>query len=284
MASAGQHTPKRIPRFVKQAAAQDQFLNAVRKLCPEVLYSLRDSVLPLYREVEVGDATHPHFPVSWLDWLTFEKADGTHNSQFLPPKAAILKWAEDYNLTKCSPGAQKAPAAHWVCKVAVKTLLTWLDSDLMLDPPPENPGDPVIPKWAPHHGPASYVLIAAAERKSHQFTFLGPHPTDDPDLDSYRNRMRSALDQALHAAWDEAQESLRARFGTELDHDRETEKHCRWLALYQVKGWSAHRIAESDYAPQSDVVSTVSRAVEKVCALIDLTLRPNRRGPQRRRN
>lgn len=204
---------------------RNQFLEAIRLDAPEVLTSLRDEVLPLVQP-ERPRAVDP-----------------------------VLRWAGRFHLCR----DEGRCGGDWLVRAARDTLDHW----------GRIPDDSDPPRWSPTAavpGDASLPdhLVARNRMTTGRFRFEAP--TWDMGVETrrqYERRAILAFERGLKAELDQIEGAVRAE-GLRTPPRRTSERHFRWLVLYQIREWSYHAIADEDEVRRQ----TVERAVKGTARLL----------------
>jgi hypothetical protein len=247
--------------------AQAYFFAVLRQVCPELLYSLRSDLLPLYvdaaeRHSKSGTTRAPAVLGSFLELERLEPVVAE----------AVRNWCDKHRLIgEMDPepewhGPDWALPARmnslWPAVRVHETLLAW-SRDLG-----SHWRDAEPPQWA--------QTTAFRGRSGTPRTLRIPVPDLD-DFDNEAQFIRHASKIAQHYLQDEL-----ARQKRREDPDRSSSQvlktrpdHFVWLALKHVKGLSARAIADWHRAQQSEgiEVNAVRMGVKAAAGLIALQLR-----------
>ncbi len=186
--------------------------------------------------------------------------------------AALVKWMKDFNLTVIH-NRIRVPA-DWVFKKALLTLFAWHKYGLSQG-------------WA---GGAIYSEFAFARLRSthpqgtYSLPLLGRKP--DPLTEKFREfraRVISQLEPLLRREWEAALASADASDLVKW-HAKRQDDHFGWLCLYQVEGLTYEQVAERCQEADGMDTATARRGIEAVASLVGLDLRPQRRGPSRKKS
>jgi hypothetical protein len=236
----------------------------VEELSPEVLASLRASVLPTYAEIWTTGANSAKCP-DRSGWETSQAIImGGAFPHLAPVTSALQKWATDFHLTD-----------PWLIDLALFTLNTW----------------------------TRYPEVLELEPAAFQMPPSGHHDTkgiEPPHLPMWRPTLESWADyEARTRAWFEATLRTYKRETKEYAASRgihptpqkrprgsdDVSLHFEWLVRYQVQGWSFAKIAAHYDKGFENVSKTrghvehsgarqVSRAVRETADYLRLRLRP----------
>jgi hypothetical protein len=257
--------------------AQAYFFTVLRQVCPELLYSLRTDLLPLYvnaveRHSESGTTRTPAVLGSFLELERLEPVVAE----------AVRNWCDKHRLIgKVDPepewhGVDWALTAQmdslWPALQVHETLLAWS----------RDPGscwrDAEPPQWA--------QTTTFRGRCGTTRTLRIPAPDLD-DFDSEAKFMHHASKIAQrYLRNDLARQKRREDSGSSTSQTLKTRPdHFVWLALKQVEGLSARAIADWHKAKRSEgiEVNAVRMGVRAAARLIALQLRIGPLGRPRKR-
>jgi hypothetical protein len=231
------------------------FLDRVRHVVPAVLESLRDDVLPLYREAWAAAPDRRQ----WWD----PAGIGSLGRPAYPPQleAGLRAWAERWHLTDA-----------WLLNDALATLHEWAGllapSPAFLNLPARTLPEPLT--WHADHW-------SSVEPEEPEPLTLRWNPLAETWV-GFRSRADAALDdlRARGASWAAEHGFLPS---PEKPAPRRTDDaglHFEWLALYQCAGWPRKRIARHygrAYHESNRTAPAISDALSETARLIGLTRR-----------
>jgi hypothetical protein len=269
--------PNRLEPFY-DSRARYLFCKALEEHTPEVLDSLRVYALPVYQALTVEVAKKSYrsiglrptervgldvdpllesaLPVSW--WEVEQGSSHTAEAQALC--SAIENWRDEFHLTD-----------EWILDLAMQTLFRWRQQI--------ESREPVLLQW---QRLSVELLFGLFDGQGPEFRFRHPGWNLRDDWQAFKSSVEDAFEsivagyhrqvvtQAYAGGWDEAP-------------DIREQLRFKWLALWQVKGHSAHQI--QDATPQMKVSSSnVEKQVQLSAKQAGVTPRPSQKGRRQNRN
>jgi hypothetical protein len=262
------------------------FYKALEEHTPEVLEHLRDNVLPVYQNlsVQIAEKSYAHIglrpmkrkqkdkldrrgldiepgfnsdlPVCW--WEVEQGASKTPEASAL--YKAIREWSETFRLSD-----------EWLLDLALHTLFHWTQR-LELE-------KPIALRW--HRLP--FEGMGLFDGLGEEFVFRQPGwNLNEGDWYDCKKRLQQAfkdfLDRhhrqtvvlAVRGGWSQGPKIV------------DTRERFKWLALWQVKGWSAIKILGRCHLKVKP--SNVEKQVKASAKQAGVTLRLSRRGRRENRN
>jgi hypothetical protein len=262
------------------------FYKALEEHTPEVLEHLRDNVLPVYQNlsVQIAEKSYAHIglrpmkrkqkdkldrrgldiepgfnsdlPVCW--WEVEQGASKTQEALIL--HKAIQEWSEKFCLRD-----------EWLHDLALHTLFHWREL--------RESGKPIAVRWyrLPFDG------MGLFDGLGEEFVFW-QQSWNLAEEDWHECKKR--LQQAFKAFLDEYHRQtvvLAVRGGwSQSPKIVDTRERFKWLALWQVKGWSAIKILGRCHLKVNP--SNVEKQVKASAKQAGVTLRRSRRGRRENRN
>lgn len=266
------------PREHVRKQARRHFLEAVRRVAPEVLEDLREQVFPLAQElVRLGleparlgtiggtlyGAAHGHIP--WKAALPLEREhDEALNRAVARLGEGLLAWARRYRL-----------AEHWIFDAATATLVYWLGA----------PRARERLAWRYHVWLFWWGKLPAPRR---WFEYPAWDPTGmsggmPVPWEQYKKRVLERFERELEAHRREMLRLIEER-GWEPTPEKREPVHFDWLALRVVRGMKpaeiAARYADEDGRPDEGTVRKVTRDLARLVG-IRIPARPGRPSRQK---
>jgi hypothetical protein len=247
-------------------AAQGYFFKVLREVCPEVLYSLRGDLFPLYRELA---GRHPGtrgagVPPELQSFLELERQEPALAKR-------VLNWCAKFHLVG---QVEVEPEWHgpdwfaiaranglWPALRIHETLVVWsrpLGSRWLNADPPQWPQ---ISHWRGRSGARRMLVVPIAE------------PEEFNSAAAFLEHMMRACERQLRGIL--ASQKDRAKQGGLIRASIKTRPdQFTWLALRQVKGWSSRAIAEWHAQVSGEAVEVDSVRKDIVNAAESIGLRP----------
>lgn len=255
-----------------EAGARDDFFEAMRRVYPDPLKELQQNILPAFRRLAKGGQYIEHL-------IRYEKAEvvpreqrSDLDSKLVRIRADLRGWASRYNLT-----CNEEPA-KWVLQFALRTLHHWSTRETARQSAEASYVAQLQSLADPLDLPITY---RPARLDSGHNTLSLPVPGPNPIYETRHEHQRRVLPEvrrALNAEYDAAGQALVAR-GCRWPQRKRQAKHFEWAVLYQCA-----RRRSGDIARRcSSKPDTVEDAVHRTLTLIGLTVRPGKRGPERRK-
>lgn len=250
-----------------------QFLDTVRQIAPQVLVTLRDEVLPTYREAQplVLNATPRRTlrvhgrrrgrRVNLFDSVlrshwgpTIALSDRDFASHTASLRDALIRWVDHFGLS-----------AEWTLKVALATLRSWSRHPEALE------------QLAWEHRRISWDAAVTGE----EATFVFRHRYWDPASETWSDFWQEicAAFNEYGAFYRKKVEAIAESKGFRRAPQKRAQEHFEWLARYQMKRESLEDISSSVPITRQ----AVSRAINELAGLIELPLRPPLPGIKKRR-
>lgn len=265
------------PESNAQRAAREQFLQTIKDKAPNVLRSLADDVLPLYKAVydwerESGKKSFDH-SLSLLSGFAIKDLAspftiihpespnfyGKREKEVKQFQHALRQWAERWHLID-----------YWFLDVVERTLKRWsqLKALRQLD-------------WS-HEGEYTGGFLID---KVISFEFMTWDVETEP-WKEYEKRFLEAVKDWLRKYHDEKLR-MGLRNKKRIARDKRERSHFVWLVEYQVNelpitSRRGNSIVSGYSGANSLDHTTVSEAINSLASLIGLTLRPLKRGRPRR--
>lgn len=264
-----------------QAEARKQFLLAIKKLCPQVLISLRElrESDPRCRDpyllngcILVLAGLPPREPERPGPY----QADDEYRmaAPFKPMKAERLQEMEKLRNTLTAwAAANHLPTDGWVLQVAADTLLWW-------EGLPEDYSGNLDWKYPD-------INLKSPASPQPVFTLNTTwYPGEETKGEAKRRLMRM-LEDALEQYLDDMEKTVQAEgwLTTPGKRNRHGDPllHFEWLVRYQVQRWTCERIAE-EYGGEKQELdpASVNQAISETAMLVGLTLAPLPKGRKRK--
>ena len=229
------------------------FLEAVRRVTPEVLVGLRDEAQRCAHvwaeDWDIRDLAALWDPTSFFGHMPMPVRDADLNPTFPTPTALVLRWAKAFNLL-----------VPWAFRAAMLTLHDWIYT----------PGfDPMRDQLAwSHRTDLAPPLISAKER---EFVFR----TDGWNVlydtrDHAANVLRAEFEQFLQAYLDQMEALAEAQGWVRTpkkmhQRGRDPVQHFEWLALYQCTAGNTYKsIGDDCRVTQQTVGDAVRETAEQI--------------------
>jgi hypothetical protein len=258
------------PKWSKSDYGRYVFKEALRRTTPEVLDSLHQEVLPIYKAItpevvkqrlssrklrplgESGFDIDPAFEEEAGDFLLtwYEvQSDTSGTKQIVQLNEGLQRWSQQFNLD-----------AEWILDAAVQTLFTWS----------RHSPDQSALKWGRVPG-----LDMRFEQREFNFSDAGWNGEEETWKD-FEDRVTRRFKKQLQEYRVDIT-NLAVNQGWTERHDFKEKQHFDWLALYQVRQTSPKEITKHFSLVRRkpfNIENTVFKAVGRKAKLIGLTLRP----------
>jgi hypothetical protein len=253
------------------------FYKALEEHTPEVLEHLRDDVLPAYAaltlvkskqsyskvglrpaervglSLDIDPGFASDLPISW--WSVEQGASETQEA--LDLHTALTKWSSQFHLTN-----------EWLLDLALHTLFHWREK--------KEEGQPVRLRW--HRLPFGGMGAFDGWAPEFELTQDG-WDLNDEDWPQFRKRVQNAFEKSLND-YREQTTLIALNGGWRRAPDiRDSKQRFKWLALWQVKGWSAKEILE--WCQLKVNASNVEKQVKTSAEQAGVTLRRPQKGRRR---
>jgi hypothetical protein len=273
-----------------------EFLEAIRKLAPQVLVALRDNVLselqsldPMARylldipgaeykellgDLPLGDEiVYPWLvpqgitagaPSGVVGWPIFQAAAQTLRTGLMPTVEKVMNWARRFFLTHVETPSRLRVPPEWVLNAAWCTLTAWDRFPALKD----------AMSW---HPPGLFLptrIVGTLSRRNFTFFFDEYDPRVER-WEEFERRFRATLSKSVRSVLQQYKEEFAAVPWKRMPNKWQ-KQHFEWLVLFQINGHSPGQIADGNRSPITDIA--VLKGVHRAASIIDLTPRPGRRG------
>ncbi len=222
--------------------ARGRFLQAVRRIVPDVLDDLAGEPYALYEQL--AQATELPDRAEWQEYLS---ATPDSDAALVPLRDNLQSWAQRWHLE-----------TDWCLERALDTLGFWH----------RWPGSYLLQRKWGGRGHAFWHALNAEER-CFTFTHPGWEPTEDTRANAAR-AIRAEFKKRLSEYLDEIDHLARHRGYVPTPKKRVGDDHFDWLVMYQVQELSYPQIARRVCLERQSVTDGIKDAAR----LIDLPLRP----------
>jgi hypothetical protein len=257
--------------------ARTYFLEVLTSVCPEVLHSLIDELLPMYQRLAAA-------PTSGQCSLTGSFVELQDQEPHVAE--AVMGWCETHYLIGCVDPEPEWHGPDWYHEAHLSSLwpairvhetLRFWSRSIGYDPLL-----PDLPKW-----PQAIRLVGriGGPRK---LLLLLPEPDECRTKAEYAQRITTIVECFLRdevaLAKCRADQYDNEKRGPVAHSIKIRAEHFEWLALSQVRGWGVPAIAEWHYRIHMEQVApdTIRKGVRSVADLIGLRLRRGRPGRPRK--
>lgn len=257
-----------LPSDLHSAALTDAravFLRRVEQHAPEVLRSLREDVLPVYRhtwanpdlQTRVGRQWWDRNAASWHLIIDMVEQGQAGYEGLVPLLHALQEWRDRFSL-----------ADDWLLSDALETLYTWTCVPGHLDSAPDEfiQHDDDGGVWEPIVAPAAFSLPECLPTLE---TWAAYEKRARRAFDAVLREYRRSVDAYAKAAGLVASTEKRNRTGGDPF------KHFDWLVRFQVQRWTHKKIAGHyrTTAGHAYTEKTVASAIRRTAESIGLTRR-----------
>lgn len=269
--------------------ARELFFRTIKRRKQQILTSLRDYTLPVYREACTPKSygAHSWFDISLLDKDLYEEA-------FYKLRVSLITWSSYYSLAWIMPERKlgklvlkQGLANEWCLDVAIQTLLYWCfvevpdELDWIYSVRITDVASRKVAKdiWR-NKSKGNQVILKPA--LGFKFEFLDWDIVEDT-WSSYREKIKKEFNTELERYY-KIMKEVHAFPGRRIAVNKRNPSHFDWLFDYQIEEMKFSDIA-TKYGGSSQALSarSVSEAIHSLADLLMFTIRPPQRGRPRKR-